>query len=783
MPGLELLGLDLGGRRRGVREHEDPRVREAPPPRDLGEVRARDDDRRRRPERARPSRLERATGALAAPWNSSSVPVEEAVAPRALVRGVGDELRDERAPRGGRRGRGGGVRRGRVDDVGRAGRPRSPQRHLAVAERKRQPARDDLDLARPLGRLAVTHRDDADGVAARDEEAREVRPVRRRAADVRRPDACEKSDAHARQPARRAPDHGAYHSLSRCPARFHERCGGRRATSLSPSSSSPSCCACFAHATSRASTSAWPGRPSRSALPTSRSLATAVLAALRLRARRTLPSPWLLAATAAFALLIVASAIPNGADALTAAGKLAEFAALTLGAAAFLDTRDRLGALAELLVAFTVVAVFWGAVGFVGGAGGRQGSFLGEHDLAALGTMALAVGLARIHSRTGRPGLCAIVAIVGGRPRDHARRVSREPARPLSRRRARVLGLALARHRLRLGSRSRDARRRGRRDRGDALAPQRRARLPPGVVRPGAGAARPVRGELEPAPDLRVRRRPRLSRPARSSAPAGTASCRRRSTRATSPDARERFSGPAAELLPAAASGTFIPQQTYDQVLFELGLVGAAAVPRRRCCWPRGRRCGPAFAGPATGAWARAGVRAGRLARRPRRRARRRGALRGRPARRDVLAHPRRRRGGARSSSRACQRMTIVHVIARLNVGGAALHVLQLAREQQRRGHDVVVVAGTLAAGEESMEYVADELGVAVRALPALQRELSRARRRRRDPGAAQPDPRSAARRPPHAHVEGGRDRPDRGAARRDAHGRAPSSTPTTGTS
>lgn len=69
--------------------------------------------------------------------------------------------------------------------------------------------------------------------------------------------------------------------------------------------------------------------------------------------------------------------------------------------------------------------------------------------------------------------------------------------------------------------------------------------------------------------------------------------------------------------------------------------------------------------------------------------------------------------------------LSILHVIARLNVGGAALHVLQLAREQSRRGHDVVVVAGTLAAGEESMEYVADELGVEVIGLPALQRELS----------------------------------------------------------
>lgn len=69
--------------------------------------------------------------------------------------------------------------------------------------------------------------------------------------------------------------------------------------------------------------------------------------------------------------------------------------------------------------------------------------------------------------------------------------------------------------------------------------------------------------------------------------------------------------------------------------------------------------------------------------------------------------------------------MKIVHVIARLNVGGAALHVLQLAREQERRGHEVVVVAGTLAEGEESMEYVADELGVRVLKLPALQRPLS----------------------------------------------------------
>ena len=36
-----------------------------------------------------------------------------------------------------------------------------------------------------------------------------------------------------------------------------------------------------------------------------------------------------------------------------------------------------------------------------------------------------------------------------------------------------------------------------------------------------------------------------------------------------------------------------------------------------------------------------------------------------------------------------------------------------------------MIVAGTLAEGEDSMEYVAHDLGVPVVQLPALQRELS----------------------------------------------------------
>jgi glycosyltransferase involved in cell wall biosynthesis len=67
----------------------------------------------------------------------------------------------------------------------------------------------------------------------------------------------------------------------------------------------------------------------------------------------------------------------------------------------------------------------------------------------------------------------------------------------------------------------------------------------------------------------------------------------------------------------------------------------------------------------------------------------------------------------------------IVHVITRLNLGGAALAVLELAAGQRARGHDAIVITGTIPAGEESMESVADDLGVPYIRLPELQRELS----------------------------------------------------------
>jgi glycosyltransferase involved in cell wall biosynthesis len=67
----------------------------------------------------------------------------------------------------------------------------------------------------------------------------------------------------------------------------------------------------------------------------------------------------------------------------------------------------------------------------------------------------------------------------------------------------------------------------------------------------------------------------------------------------------------------------------------------------------------------------------------------------------------------------------ILRVIARLNMGGPALHVAYLTAGLQERGYDTTLVAGSLARGEDSMAFVADELGVEVVRIDELGREIS----------------------------------------------------------
>ena len=67
----------------------------------------------------------------------------------------------------------------------------------------------------------------------------------------------------------------------------------------------------------------------------------------------------------------------------------------------------------------------------------------------------------------------------------------------------------------------------------------------------------------------------------------------------------------------------------------------------------------------------------------------------------------------------------ILRVIARLNMGGPALHVAYLSEGLAERGYETTLVAGSLARGEGSMAYVAEERGVQVVKLDALSREIS----------------------------------------------------------
>ena len=49
------------------------------------------------------------------------------------------------------------------------------------------------------------------------------------------------------------------------------------------------------------------------------------------------------------------------------------------------------------------------------------------------------------------------------------------------------------------------------------------------------------------------------------------------------------------------------------------------------------------------------------------------------------------------------ERISVLRVIARLNMGGPALHVTYLADGLRDRGYDTTLVAGSLARGEDSM--------------------------------------------------------------------------------
>jgi hypothetical protein len=67
----------------------------------------------------------------------------------------------------------------------------------------------------------------------------------------------------------------------------------------------------------------------------------------------------------------------------------------------------------------------------------------------------------------------------------------------------------------------------------------------------------------------------------------------------------------------------------------------------------------------------------------------------------------------------------IVRIIARLNVGGPAKHVVWLTSGLQDEVHSSLLVAGSVPDGEEDMGYFAADAGVTPVYIPEMSREIS----------------------------------------------------------
>jgi glycosyltransferase involved in cell wall biosynthesis len=83
------------------------------------------------------------------------------------------------------------------------------------------------------------------------------------------------------------------------------------------------------------------------------------------------------------------------------------------------------------------------------------------------------------------------------------------------------------------------------------------------------------------------------------------------------------------------------------------------------------------------------------------------------------------RPAGADAGQGSGEPIKVLRVIARLNMGGPALHVAYLTAGLRERGYDTTLVAGSLARGEDSMDFVADQLGVRVEHVAELRRDIS----------------------------------------------------------
>ena len=67
----------------------------------------------------------------------------------------------------------------------------------------------------------------------------------------------------------------------------------------------------------------------------------------------------------------------------------------------------------------------------------------------------------------------------------------------------------------------------------------------------------------------------------------------------------------------------------------------------------------------------------------------------------------------------------VVRIIARLNVGGPARHVVWLSAGMRQDGYDTLLVSGVVPPGEDDMAYVAAQANVSPLIVPEMSREIS----------------------------------------------------------
>jgi hypothetical protein len=275
----------------------------------------------------------------------------------------------------------------------------------------------------------------------------------------------------------------------------------------------------------------------------------------------------------AFAGWLALSSLPNGSSAVVAAGKLVELGVLTLAASLVLARVAQLRLIVVGLVAFTVVGAIWAIVEFIV-SGRRAAAFLGEHDLATLSTLALMVWLITLVRPAPDLGRIPLVAGAAG-----------AVGITLGASFASLLGLYAAAGALLLLARLRHSLRL----RAVLLTLLTCAAITAGTLTirsDNLGFLTAWFGDAETAEPgatagswsqrliyAYIGGRIFLDNPVVGTGWYGELPPEE--YREYLPDAQRRFEGQPDHYFPQP-DGTFIPQQAYDQVLFELGLVGAA---------------------------------------------------------------------------------------------------------------------------------------------------------------------------------------------------------------